>query len=190
MSDIKTWIERCEEHPDHQSGMISDGMIRARMCEEIADLRAEIERLRAANKQLVDGIDTITRRKQEEIERLREALVLGSEVLASHQGSPQREWHSGGAWLYPGDSINVVRAPLPEISGRAMTLRMRVFVVLENDRGCGPMVAGVFASLEAAQEYLRRDGRSSCYLYSEEGEDVQSYALNGLIAELDKEGKP
>lgn len=90
MSDIKTWIERCDEHPDHQSGMISDGMIRARMCEEIADLRAEIE-------------------------RLREALVLGSEVLASHQGSPQREWHSGGAWLYPGDSINVVRAPLPEI---------------------------------------------------------------------------
>jgi hypothetical protein len=45
MSDIKTWIERCDEHPDHQSGMISDGMIRARMCEEIADLRAEIERL-------------------------------------------------------------------------------------------------------------------------------------------------
>ena len=59
--------------------------------------RAENERLRA------------------EIERLREALVLGSEVLASHQGSPQREWHSGGAWLFPGDSINVVRAPLPEI---------------------------------------------------------------------------
>lgn len=50
-----------------------------------------------------------------EIERLREALVLGSEVLASHQGSPQREWHSVGAWLYPGDSINVVSAPLPEI---------------------------------------------------------------------------
>ena len=53
-------------------------------------------------------------RKDAEIERLRAALVLGSEVLASHQGSPQREWHSGGAWLYPGDSINVVRAPLTE----------------------------------------------------------------------------
>lgn len=51
---------------------------------------------------------------------------------------------------------------------------MRVFVVLEDDRGYGPIVRGVFASLEAAQEYLRRDGRSSCYLYSEEGEDVQS----------------
>ena len=47
-----------------------------------------------------------------EVERLREALVLGSEVLASHQGSPGREWHSAGAWLYPGDTIHVVRAPL------------------------------------------------------------------------------
>lgn len=54
-------------------------------------------------------------KQRAENERLRAALVLGSEVLASHQGSPQREWHSGGAWLFPGDSINVVRAPLPEI---------------------------------------------------------------------------
>ncbi len=45
-----------------------------RLREENKLLRAEIERLRATNKQLVEGIDTITRRKQEEIERLREAL--------------------------------------------------------------------------------------------------------------------
>ena len=44
MSDIPTWRERAEAHPDHQSGMISEDMIRARMGEEIADLRAEIER--------------------------------------------------------------------------------------------------------------------------------------------------
>ena len=50
-----------------------------------------------------------------EVERMREALVLGSQVLASHQGSPGREWHSAGGWLVSGDSINVVRAPLPEI---------------------------------------------------------------------------
>lgn len=48
MSYIKTWVERCDEHPDHQSGMVSNGMIQARMQEEIDDLRAEIERLRAA----------------------------------------------------------------------------------------------------------------------------------------------
>ena len=60
----------------------------------------------------------LTRERDEaraEVERLREALALGSEVLASHQGSPGREWHSAGAWLFSGDSINVVRAPLPEI---------------------------------------------------------------------------
>lgn len=87
---IKTWTERCDDHPDHQTGMISHSMIQARMQEEIEDLRAEVE-------------------------RLREAFALGSEVLASHQGSPGREWHSAGAWLFSGDTINVVRAPLPEI---------------------------------------------------------------------------
>jgi len=46
MSYIKTWIERCDEHPDHQSGMVSSGMIQARMQEEIDDLREENERLR------------------------------------------------------------------------------------------------------------------------------------------------
>ena len=81
MSYIKTWNERCDEHPDHQSGMVSNGMIQARMQEEIDDLRAENERLRAANKQLVEGIDTITRRKQEEIERQRAENDRLREVL-------------------------------------------------------------------------------------------------------------
>ena len=39
----KTWNERCEDHPDHQTGMISSGMIQARMQEEIDDLRAALE---------------------------------------------------------------------------------------------------------------------------------------------------
>ena len=46
MRDIPTWHERAMRHPDHQSGMVSEDMIRARMCEEIEDLRAEVERLR------------------------------------------------------------------------------------------------------------------------------------------------
>lgn len=54
MSDIKTWHQRAMAHPDHQSGMISEGMIRARMCEEIEDLRAENERLRAKIKWLIE----------------------------------------------------------------------------------------------------------------------------------------
>jgi len=44
MTEIKTWQQRCEEHPDHQTGMVSDGMIRARMCEEIEELRARLEK--------------------------------------------------------------------------------------------------------------------------------------------------
>jgi hypothetical protein len=40
---IKTWNERCEEHPDHQTGMISERMIQARMQDEIDDLRTALE---------------------------------------------------------------------------------------------------------------------------------------------------
>jgi len=36
---IKTWEERCVEHPDHQTGMVSYAMIQARMQEEIDELR-------------------------------------------------------------------------------------------------------------------------------------------------------
>lgn len=49
--------------------------------------------------------------------------------------------------------------------------KMRVYVVLEDDRGCGPSVAGVFSSLEAAQEFLA--GESRCWLASDEGEEVK-----------------
>lgn len=50
---------------------------------------------------------------------------------------------------------------------------MRVYVVLEEDRGCGPSVAGVFASLSAAQAYLAGPEGSNCYLAYGEGYEVQ-----------------
>ena len=43
MKHIKTWSERCEEHPDHQHGMISKSMIQARMQEEIDELRQALK---------------------------------------------------------------------------------------------------------------------------------------------------
>jgi hypothetical protein len=55
---------------------------------------------------------------------------------------------------------------------------MKVWVVLEEDRGCGVSVAGVFSSLEAARAYLAGPDGSNCYLdsesgsYSEYGEEV------------------
>ena len=41
--DIKEFNERCEEHPDHQSGMITNSMIQQRLHEEIDELREYIE---------------------------------------------------------------------------------------------------------------------------------------------------
>jgi hypothetical protein len=43
MKHIKTWSERCEEHPDHQERIITDRMIQARMQEEIDELRQALE---------------------------------------------------------------------------------------------------------------------------------------------------
>jgi len=39
---IKTWNERCEDHPDH-NGIVTERMIQARMQEEIDELRAALE---------------------------------------------------------------------------------------------------------------------------------------------------
>jgi len=41
--DIKDFYERCETHPDHQTGMISYRMIERRLQEEIEELREYIE---------------------------------------------------------------------------------------------------------------------------------------------------
>ena len=42
MTMIKTWRERCEEHPDHE-GIVTERMIHSRMQEEIDELRQAIE---------------------------------------------------------------------------------------------------------------------------------------------------
>ena len=41
--DIKDFNQRCEEHPDHQQGMVSAVMLGLRLNEEIDELRAYIE---------------------------------------------------------------------------------------------------------------------------------------------------
>jgi hypothetical protein len=42
--DIKDFYQRCDEHPDHQSGMITEAMIQQRLHEEIDELREYIEK--------------------------------------------------------------------------------------------------------------------------------------------------
>lgn len=41
--DIRDFGQRCEEHPAHQSGMITQAMLVERLHEEVAELRAFIE---------------------------------------------------------------------------------------------------------------------------------------------------
>jgi len=41
--DIRMFFQRCEEHPDHQTGMISNRMVIQRLNEEIDELREYIE---------------------------------------------------------------------------------------------------------------------------------------------------
>jgi hypothetical protein len=41
--DIKSFSQRCKEHPDHQSGMVTSLMITQRLIEEIDELREYIE---------------------------------------------------------------------------------------------------------------------------------------------------
>lgn len=52
----------------------------------------------------------------------------------------------------------------------------RVWVVLEEDRGCGASVVGVFSTEDAAKEFLRDPTVSTgyCYLSSEEGEPIKT----------------
>ena len=42
MTRIKTWAERCEEHPDN-AGVVTSATIQARMQEEIDELRAALD---------------------------------------------------------------------------------------------------------------------------------------------------
>jgi len=43
-AEIKDFTQRCEEHPEHQSGMISYQMLLDRAHEEIEELRNYIEK--------------------------------------------------------------------------------------------------------------------------------------------------
>lgn len=56
----------------------------------------------------------------------------------------------------------------------------RVWIVLEEDRGCGASVVGVFLSADAAKAFLRDPSVSSgsCYLSSEEGELIKKRRTN------------
>ena len=89
MKRIKTWSERCEEHPDHQQGMISEGMIRARMQEEIDELRQALE-----TEQEPVALETVydTIIHWDETDGKRSRRELARRIVALYTTPPRREW--------------------------------------------------------------------------------------------------
>ena len=71
---IKTWRQRCEEHPDHD-GIVSEGMIQARMQEEIDELRAAIEQAHGDWDE-VEALRASLREHMAEIHRLRAVIEI------------------------------------------------------------------------------------------------------------------
>jgi len=71
--DIKDFYERCETHPDHQTGMISYRMIERRLQEEIEELREYIEQR-----------DRLAQPEQEPV------MFLNNQPL--YITPPQRQW--------------------------------------------------------------------------------------------------
>jgi hypothetical protein len=90
MKHIKTWSERCEEHPDHQTGMVSEGMIRARMQEEIDELRQALE----TEQEPVAWIsDSPTKGNGKQLHWTKsEAWRWSSNITPLYTAPPKKEW--------------------------------------------------------------------------------------------------
>ena len=86
MKRIKTWNERCEEHPDHQTGMISERMIQERMQEEIDELR---QALAQPEQEPVAWLDAEMSQAYT-IDELPDASGTG--FLPLYTAPPKREW--------------------------------------------------------------------------------------------------
>ena len=96
---IKTWEQRCEEHPDHQMGMVSHGMIQARMQEEIDDLRAALAQPEPFNPDWsrVKALEESLREHMAEIQRLK--------ALAQREQEPVAWWDGKESVVFVHDEI-------------------------------------------------------------------------------------
>jgi len=83
--DIKYFSQRCEEHPDHQSGMISNSMIQQRLHEEIDELREYIEQLQGE-----EHMNTCPNCGK--VAGLHSSILQGCMCQYSMQEPPQRTW--------------------------------------------------------------------------------------------------
>ena len=97
---IKTWEERCVEHPDHQTGMVTHAMIQMRMQEEIDDLRAAVfdpdwDRVKALEESLREHMAEIQRLKA--IAQPEQLVVGGDDLPTLTKWTPMSEYAAKSA---------------------------------------------------------------------------------------------
>lgn len=97
---IKTWQQRCDEHPDH-NGIVTERMIQARMQEEIDELRAAIEQAHGDWDE-VEALRASLREHMAEIHRLQSALGQAPVAWVYQEGLEALK--SGRPWTAYGSS--------------------------------------------------------------------------------------
>ena len=86
--DIKDFNTRCEEHPDHQTGMVTNAMIQQRLYEEIDELRDYIEQ---AEKQ--EPVAWMTNSEQDvTAEFLFSHVQTPMHNIPLYEAPPRKEW--------------------------------------------------------------------------------------------------
>jgi hypothetical protein len=102
---IKTWQQRCEEHPDHE-GIVTEQMIRDRMQEEIDELRQALDDKPAVKSYCggkpnyttpVDAVnmtqESVDETAKGEHEPVEKNMTLACPAyLHGYTASPKREW--------------------------------------------------------------------------------------------------
>lgn len=169
MSYIKTWVERCDEHPDHQSGMVSNGMIQARMQEEIDDLREEIERLTSELKKARTEVENLYDQVHRWVDDRAKAQLQADRLRdQSYELQRQRD------------------------EARAEVARLREDLALEKSRIV--LQRGEIEKLRADNERLRANLRECACDCSSIRECVSEWARDGKCPHADArnalEGKP
>lgn len=94
---IKTWQQRCEEHPDHQ-GVVTEQMIRDRMQEEIDELRQALAQTPTDNQIMFKRLEVYEFAINEYEQALKAAFPQGATGDAFHHWNAARK-HAGRPYL-------------------------------------------------------------------------------------------
>lgn len=111
--DIKDFSQRCEEHPDHQSGMITNAMIQMRLMEEIDELRNYIEQTEKQEPDLsIEANRVAYEVAMHYANKTKETLSRkASDIIAEKQGSVMRDRYSDIDGFYTMSSPTAKQKP-------------------------------------------------------------------------------